>query len=155
MVHYARISRLDLIQGVVGEIAVPGAVWNEVVDEGLAHPGSSDIYEATWIHRIAIAGSPLLTDLHIQLDHGESEAIALAYGHSRSIPLIVDERRARRIARSLGLQIIGSAGLLLLAKQHGLITGVIRSRDECFLYLYPQCDALPWYGRTMLGTKFR
>lgn len=45
--------------------------------------------------------------------------------------LILDDRPARRLARRLGLAVIGTVGVLVLAKDQGLISG-----------LKPELDAL-------------
>ena len=37
---------------------------------------------------------------------------------------MVDERSARRLARSIGLSVIGTVGLLVVAKEHGLLDSV-------------------------------
>lgn len=54
---------------------------------------------------------------------GEREALALALEY-RGVTLVVDERRARRIAERLAIPIIGTAGLLVAAKRAGLIDAV-------------------------------
>ena len=58
-----------------------------------------------------------------ELDDGEREAIALALetGEQR---ILLDEREARQIAQSLGLQVIGTLGILLLAKNQQIIPQV-------------------------------
>ena len=65
--------------------------------------------------------SPLLVDV---LDRGESAVIELA--QERQIhSVLIDERKGRKVAASLfGLNVIGTAGLLLRAKQQGLIPNV-------------------------------
>lgn len=52
------------------------------------------------------------------LDKGESEAIALAVELKADWTLI-DERDARKVAKSLGLKVTGILGILLRAKQVG------------------------------------
>jgi predicted nucleic acid-binding protein len=54
------------------------------------------------------------------LDTGEASAIALAMETVNST-LIIDEKKGRKFAKNLGLQIIGTLKILLLAKQHRLI----------------------------------
>jgi len=54
---------------------------------------------------------------------GEREAIALAL-EMQATELLIDDLAARRLAQSLGIPIIGSLGLLLRAKQRGLVSAV-------------------------------
>ena len=54
---------------------------------------------------------------------GEASAITLALETSNSI-LLIDEKKGRKIAKNNGLQIIGSLGVILLAKQNNKITSV-------------------------------
>ncbi len=59
----------------------------------------------------------------IGLHTGEIEAIALA-DQCRAALLLVDDLAARRVALGLGLPIVGTAGILLLAKRAGSIPSV-------------------------------
>lgn len=58
--------------------------------------------------------------LEKSLDKGEASAIALALEKSNPL-LLIDEQKGRRIANELGIQITGSLGIILAAKQMGLI----------------------------------
>lgn len=49
--------------------------------------------------------------------------LALAVEHSARL-VIIDERKGRRYARRLGLSLTGTLGVLLLAKEEGLVTAV-------------------------------
>lgn len=59
----------------------------------------------------------------MELDDGEREAIllALSTGAKR---ILLDEREARLVAHQLGLQVIGTLGILLLAKNQQIIQQV-------------------------------
>jgi predicted nucleic acid-binding protein len=57
------------------------------------------------------------------LDPGEIEAIALAQELSASM-VVLDDRPARRAAHQLGLNVVGSVGVILEAHQRGLIDTV-------------------------------
>jgi len=60
----------------------------------------------------------------MELDAGEAEVITLARQLSPSTA-VIDERRGRRIAQQVyGLTVKGTAGILVEAKQRGLIADV-------------------------------
>ena len=59
--------------------------------------------------------------LEMDLDAGEASAIALSLEIDRSI-LIIDDLKGREIAERLHLKYSGTLGLLLQAKQAGLLT---------------------------------
>ena len=55
-----------------------------------------------------------------ELDRGEKQTLLLASKHSGSI-VIIDERLGRNVAEYMGLQVIGTLGVLAKAKTRGLI----------------------------------
>jgi predicted nucleic acid-binding protein len=57
------------------------------------------------------------------IDLGESSAIALAM-EVRSALLIIDDRRARQFALSLGLEITGTLGLLIRAYENNVLPDI-------------------------------
>jgi uncharacterized protein len=85
-----------------------------------------------------------LQRLRLLLDEGEAEAIALA---KRQQPewLLMDETKGRAIAEGEGIRVIGLAGTLVIAKQHGFIGAVAEILDalerEAGFYLSKQVRA--------------
>ena len=67
--------------------------------------------------------------LRPDLDHGESEAIVLYIEKDMDL-FLVDDGEARKAAESFGMKITGTGGLLLLAKQQGLISSVRSEIDK-------------------------
>ena len=55
------------------------------------------------------------------LDEGERQAIALASAIGKDVLLLMDDHAGRRAARKLGVSVTGLLGLLLLAKEKGLV----------------------------------
>ena len=55
------------------------------------------------------------------MDFGESESVIL-YQELQADFLLIDDNKARIVAESLDVNCIGSIGLLIKAKQKGLIT---------------------------------
>ncbi len=61
--------------------------------------------------------------LALTLDQGEASAIALALEQIDCL-LIIDERRGRSVAQQLQLNVTGTLGILLQAKQQGYLVAV-------------------------------
>ena len=59
----------------------------------------------------------------MQIDKGESSAIALALETPESI-LILDDYKARKIATHLGLALTGTIGVIVKAKINGVIFSI-------------------------------
>jgi len=55
-----------------------------------------------------------------RLDRGESQSIALA--KKLELPLIIDERKGRNIAKELGIKIIGLIGIILKLMEKNIIS---------------------------------
>lgn len=64
-----------------------------------------------------------LLQKQLNLDLGESEAIVLAESIHAGL-FIIDERKARRIAKDMGLTITGTLGFLVEAKSRGKIKAI-------------------------------
>jgi predicted nucleic acid-binding protein len=62
----------------------------------------------------------LISELSEQLDIGEASSIALALEIPNCL-LIIDERKGRRTARKLGIEITGTFGIIMMGFESGLI----------------------------------
>lgn len=123
LIALATIGRFELLKSLFGEIAIPQAVYEEVVVQGHGEPGSTEIAEAEWIRTIPIKDRLAADLLQESLDLGESEAIVLGQELSARYVLLDDEL-ARRKADLIGLPVAGTLAVLLMAKQAGLIDTV-------------------------------
>ena len=65
----------------------------------------------------------MATALRLELDAGEAEAIALAVESNANL-ILLDERLGRRAAHRLGLTVVGTLGVLIAAKDRGLLAAV-------------------------------
>jgi len=116
------MNRLDILQTMFGQIIIPQAVYDETT--GSSFPDSQVVLQAIssgWLQVRRV--STIAREISLTLDEGEREAIALAIatGEQR---ILLDEREARQVAQSLGLQVIGTLGILLLAKNQQIIPQV-------------------------------
>ena len=123
LIALARIKHLELLPTIFGRVVVPGAVFRELT-EGAAEgrTGAEAVRNAGWID-VQHADPELTAAFSLIVDAGESEAIALAVRAPSSL-LIMDDRRGRRLALDRGLRVKGTVGLLVLAKQRGLVPAV-------------------------------
>jgi predicted nucleic acid-binding protein len=105
------IERLNLLRAVYGEVIAPPAVLEEV---------AADI---DWLVTKEPANPAVSMALQSQLGKGEAAAIALAIEMS-DVVIILDDKKARRVARQMGLKVVGTLGTLLRAKRLGIIVEV-------------------------------
>lgn len=113
------VDRLDLIELLFGTILVPVAVRDEVMGEAV-----KIATELPPFIRVESCAAELpIRFLKLHLHSGESEAISLALERGAQ-GIILDDKQAREIAAELGLKVIGTLGLLILAKQKGLLAEV-------------------------------
>lgn len=129
LILYAGSGRLDLLGALFWHVFVPSSVWREVVVLGEGRVGAAEVRRARWI----VQGDPGPREMAAALsglDAGEADAIRLAaeMGPEPAIVLL-DDFHARRVARDLGLVVTGSGGLLVRAKEAGLI-GAVRPLVE-------------------------
>lgn len=120
------LNRLDLLKSLFSEVLIPEAVQREVDQGGVSQRGVDSFRRADWIRVVALAGGgdPLLESL---LDVGEAAVISLAREQGVATVLL-DERKARRVARDIhGLQVIGTARILVQAKRAGLLPEIASS----------------------------
>jgi len=118
LIALASIDRIGLLQVLFSEVVTTAEVEQEF---GKQLP--------IWIK----LRQPINTDQQLELERtlgkGESSAIALAIEIPDSL-VIIDEKQGRRVAMQLGLEVIGTLRVLLLAKQDGIIDNLKRAIAE-------------------------
>jgi predicted nucleic acid-binding protein len=115
-----QLGLLDLLPRLVGNIVVPPAVVEELEAGRALGLDLPDVTSLDWI----TVKSPGERELHPtarDLGRGETEVLRLALGSEGETILILDDGRAREEARSLGLRLTGTLGVLLDAKRAGLL----------------------------------
>lgn len=120
LIGLAIVDGLQWLPHLFGEVWLPEIVRNEVLP-GKQARGEAAIQAALsagWL-RVWEHPFPALTGL--DLDEGESACISLALHHPDPVLLIMDERAGRAVALEKGLTITGTAAIIGMAKQRGLI----------------------------------
>jgi uncharacterized protein len=118
------IDKLWLLEKLYQKIVILKTVYDELekLEEGNKR-NIDKIKESNWIEVITVKENDLISVLLLTLDKGEAEAIALAKELKADL-LIIDELKGRKCAKQLHLNIIELIGILLLAKQKGLIKSI-------------------------------
>ncbi len=129
LITLAKVGRFHLLHDLFGQIVIPQAVFNEVVHQGAGQAGAYETQRADWIETRLVNDRLAVELLREELGLGESEAIVLAQELAASWVLL-DDALARRKANRLGLAVMGTLGVLLLAKNSGLIDAVRPILDE-------------------------
>lgn len=115
-----QIGQLNILQRLFGTITIPPAVQREIY----AIPTQqAQIEKLNWIEVAEPTNQQFISELSVELDLGEAEAIALSVEQDAEY-LIIDEYAGRKIADEHGVKIIGLLGILILAKQKKVIDTV-------------------------------
>ncbi len=108
-----QVHQLPLLKEIFGKVLIPPAVEQELSEM----PGQLDkILALDFIEVVRPKDTSMLSHLRLGLDDGEAEAIALAIEVNADY-LIIDEWKGRRVAKDVGLHVIGLVGVLLTAKR--------------------------------------
>ncbi len=106
------IGELELLHKVYGQIITTPEI---VAEFGETLPEWVEIAEVTDKYRQRL--------LELQIDKGESSALALALETPNSV-VILDDYKARKIAERLGITFTGTIGVIIKAKLNGIIPSV-------------------------------
>ena len=120
LVSLSILGKLHILPILFEETYIPTAVYQEAVVLGKGKYGSTDIENATWLQVKTITNTDLRDSIALSLDYGEAEVITLAKELGIDT-IVIDEFAGRRFAKMLGLNVVGTLGILLKAKEMGQI----------------------------------
>jgi predicted nucleic acid-binding protein len=99
------LNRLELLENIFPKVYIPQKVYDEISFK-------KDLVIPDFMTVVQVQETTQLEELKMLLDDGESEAIALAI--EKKLPLIIDEKKGRKIAQNLNIKIIGLLGVVYL-----------------------------------------
>lgn len=118
LILLSKIGRLELLQKLYKSVFITPEIKNEF---NQILPDFIEILE------VKDKQKQLL--LEFQIDKGESSGIALALEIPDAI-IILDDNKARKIARKLSLNVTGTLGVIINAKKRGFIDDAIKILEE-------------------------
>ncbi len=125
LIGLAKINQLSLLKSMYREVLIPPMVhkelWGKVGNE-------SDQIDSALQDFINVAElknlNPVIESALADLDEGEKQAIGLAATVKKDILLLLDDRAGREVAKKFNIPTTGLIGILLLAKEKGLVTNI-------------------------------
>lgn len=139
LIALCKINRLELLRELYGEITIPEAVFHEVTAKNDAVKRKL-LESGAWIHVQTISDKSDKRMYKAKLHDGEVEVMILAQEIKADL-VMIDDNAARKTAIYLGLPLTGTIGVLLRAKETGLIPKVmplVESMEHNGLYFGPQ-----------------
>lgn len=129
LIALGKINSVHILTGLATRVLIPRAVHQEL---GAGVRLGFDVASLLRAHpSIEVLDTPPAQPLleHL-LDYGEAATIALACQEKPNYVLL-DERKGRKVAADIfHLKVIGTGGLLVLAKRNGLLTAVKEPLDQ-------------------------
>lgn len=120
LLNLAFLGHEGLLTVLFGEVHVPVAVAREFARLAASSGRFAGLSLPTFCQITPVSGIPAPIASDPRLDAGESEALAVALS-IQADAVLLDELAGRDCAASLGIQTIGTLGLLVRAKQDGHI----------------------------------
>ena len=112
LIILSNIGEIELLENVYGHVITTVDIAEEFGDK-----------LPDWIEIVAVKDKLRQQLLEMQIDKGESSAIALALETTEST-LILDDYKARKVAEQLGLSFTGTIGVIIKAKLTGKIESI-------------------------------
>ncbi|MCO6042240.1 DUF3368 domain-containing protein [Thermococcus alcaliphilus] len=116
LIFLEKLKYLDKIFDVFSEVIIPKAVYDEIRAKN--DKSSKKIAELINMGKIKVLQVKVNAEEIAGLHKGESEAIILAKRNNCWVAL--DDLKARKVARSEGVKVIGTLGILKLLKELNL-----------------------------------
>jgi uncharacterized protein len=122
LIALARVGQLKLLASFYRRILIPAEVHHEVTVAGRGLAGAEEVQKARWIEVASpeVPPDPSLVQVCRNLGAGERGVILLARSLQADLVLL-DDRSAPRVARDLGLAVVGCLGILEAGARKGLV----------------------------------
>ena len=137
LIALSHVKQLDLLRDLYGQVTIPRAVYNEIsvktdysckkaVDDALG-----------WIVVEDIKNQMAKNMYKTQLHEGEVEVMILSLEQDADL-VVIDDANAKKHAKYLNLNVTGTLGILIKAKQKGYINElkpILEEMVEKHIYL--------------------
>jgi predicted nucleic acid-binding protein len=112
------LNKLELLFTICADVVIPDSVWAEMIQ----HPGINKYPDE--LSRLKLCIIPVKNRLLFpEVDQGEADAISL-YIELKADVLLIDDKKGRQIAEQNQVNCVGTLGLLIAAKEKGLVSSL-------------------------------
>ncbi|KXS31184.1 MAG: Uncharacterized protein AWT59_2699 [Candidatus Gallionella acididurans] len=118
LIAFARLHQIGLLPQIFGRVLVTDIVFAECAGRA-DFPESPLIREAVDKKQLELCTSPDFSAFAQKIDAGEASAIAVAIECGCGV--LMDDKAGRRMATNASVPVIGTVGVLVLAKRKGLV----------------------------------
>jgi predicted nucleic acid-binding protein len=123
LLYLGRIGQVDLLHALFAPVCVPEQVMLELDMGRLLRRDTINPLDLAWVTPVSVSQAMIDRLPPNRLGAGERAVIAYAYAHDGHVSGL-DDLQARQLAEAVGLTVIGTLGILLHAKQSGLVSVV-------------------------------
>jgi predicted nucleic acid-binding protein len=123
LLYLGRIDQLELLKALFVKVFITEQVVTELDMGRLMRPDTVDPRDYDWATLVSVSRSEIDQLPPNRVGMGERAVIAYAQAYNCDI-VGLDDYQARRLAEQMGLNVVGTLGILLLAKRHGLVPSV-------------------------------
>ena len=123
LISLLKIKRIGLLEKLFGEVVIPQAVFTELTVDIRFDEEAEVIKNEKFISvkEVSNMASVNILKRATCLDQGESEAIVLSDEIQADI-LLMDEAKGRKISDQMGIHIMGTIGILMVAYEDDILT---------------------------------
>ena len=123
LIALAGIGHLNVLEKLYGEVTIPRAVYNEICAKPDTECAKQLQQALDWIAIEDIVNTEAKMYYKTQLHDGEVEVMILAKEKQADL-IIVDDNNAKKHAKYLGLPVTGTIGVLIKAKNLGIVSAL-------------------------------
>jgi len=121
LIGLARVDGLNWLGTLFGQVWIPKEVRSELLDGPECEDHAAILAaEASAVLQTWPSAAPKRPELP-DLDEGESACIRLGLAEAGRVLILMDERAGRSVAEEQGLRVAGTAAIIGMARQKGLI----------------------------------
>jgi len=126
LIHLAKANALHILQNLYHTILIPEEVKNETVDKGKekGHSDALQIEKAIqqgWIKTIQVKLNPEFQKAAKTAGITKAEAAVIQYAYQNHLTALLDDEPARTFAKTLGVTIRGTLGILIQATKNNIL----------------------------------